>query len=33
MPILPNLEGPAELRGLTEVQLAQLALEIRETII
>ncbi len=33
MPILPNLEGPADLRGLTEVQLAQLALEIRETII
>ncbi len=33
MPILPNLEGPADLRGLSEVQLAQLALEIRETII
>jgi 1-deoxy-D-xylulose-5-phosphate synthase len=33
VPILPNLEGPADLRGLTEVQLAQLALEIRETII
>jgi 1-deoxy-D-xylulose-5-phosphate synthase len=31
--MLPNLEGPADLRGLTEVQLAQLALEIRETII
>ncbi len=33
MPILPNLSGPADLRGLDEVQLAQLALEIRETII
>ena len=33
MPILPNLHGPADLRGLSEVQLAQLALEIRETII
>ena len=33
MPILPNLQGPADLRGLTEVQLAQLALEIREAII
>jgi 1-deoxy-D-xylulose-5-phosphate synthase len=33
VPILPNLEGPADLRGLSEVQLAQLALEIRETII
>jgi 1-deoxy-D-xylulose-5-phosphate synthase len=33
VPILPNLQGPAELRGLSEVQLAQLALEIRETII
>ena len=33
MPILPNLTGPADLRGLDEVQLAQLALEIRETII
>jgi 1-deoxy-D-xylulose-5-phosphate synthase len=33
LPILPNLQGPADLRGLTEVQLAQLALEIRETII
>ena len=33
MPILPNLQGPADLRGLDEAQLAQLALEIRETII
>ncbi len=33
MPILPNLTGPADLRGLDEVELAQLALEIRETII
>jgi 1-deoxy-D-xylulose-5-phosphate synthase len=33
VPILPNLEGPADLRGLSEVKLAQLALEIRETII
>ena len=33
MPILPTLTGPADLRGLDEVQLAQLALEIRETII
>ena len=33
MPILPSLQGPAELRGLDEVQLAQLAVEIRETII
>ena len=32
-PILPTLTGPAELRGLTEVQLEQLAAEIRETII
>ena len=33
MPILPNLHGPADLRGLTEAQLEQLASEIRETII
>ena len=33
MPILPTLQSPADLRGLDEVQLAQLALEIRETII
>ncbi len=33
MPILPNLQGPADLRGLSEVELDQLALEIREAII
>jgi 1-deoxy-D-xylulose-5-phosphate synthase len=33
VPILPNIQGPADLRGLDEVQLAQLALEIRETIV
>ena len=33
MPILSNLQGPADLRGLDEVQLAQLAVEIRETIV
>jgi 1-deoxy-D-xylulose-5-phosphate synthase len=33
VPILPNLQGPADLRGLTEVQLNQLAAEIRETIV
>ncbi|HEX7950313.1 MAG TPA: 1-deoxy-D-xylulose-5-phosphate synthase [Candidatus Limnocylindrales bacterium] len=33
MLILPTLQGPADLRGLNEVQLAQLALEIREKII
>jgi 1-deoxy-D-xylulose-5-phosphate synthase len=33
VPILPNLHGPAELRGLNESQLEQLAAEIRETII
>ncbi|HSL32101.1 MAG TPA: 1-deoxy-D-xylulose-5-phosphate synthase N-terminal domain-containing protein, partial [Candidatus Limnocylindrales bacterium] len=33
MPILPTLHGPADLRGLTEAQLEQLAAEIRETII
>jgi 1-deoxy-D-xylulose-5-phosphate synthase len=32
-PILPGLHGPADLRGLTDPQLAQLAAEIRETII
>jgi 1-deoxy-D-xylulose-5-phosphate synthase len=31
--ILQNLNGPGELRGLDDVQLAQLAIEIRETII
>ena len=33
MSILQTLEGPADLRGLDEIQLAQLAVEIRETII
>ncbi len=33
MPILERLEGPADLRGLTDAQLKQLAAEIRETII
>jgi 1-deoxy-D-xylulose-5-phosphate synthase len=33
VPILPTLHGPADLRGLTEAQLQQLAAEIRETII
>ena len=33
MPILSDLHGPADLRGLTEAQLDQLAAEIRETII
>ncbi len=33
MPILPTLHGPADLRGLTQAQLEQLAAEIRETII
>ena len=33
MPILPTLHGPADLRALTEAQLAELADEIRETII
>jgi 1-deoxy-D-xylulose-5-phosphate synthase len=33
VPILPTIQGPADLRGLDEVQLAQLALEIRDTII
>jgi 1-deoxy-D-xylulose-5-phosphate synthase len=33
VPILPTLQGPSELRGLSEAQLAQLAAEIRETII
>jgi 1-deoxy-D-xylulose-5-phosphate synthase len=33
VPILPTLHGPADLRGLTEAQLDQLAAEIRETII
>ncbi len=33
MPILPTLHDPADLRGLTQSQLEQLAEEIRETII
>ena len=33
MPILPTIQGPADLRGLTEAQLEELAAEIRQTII
>jgi 1-deoxy-D-xylulose-5-phosphate synthase len=33
VPILPNLQTPADLRGLDELQLAQLAVEIRDTIV
>ncbi|HEY8631664.1 MAG TPA: 1-deoxy-D-xylulose-5-phosphate synthase [Candidatus Limnocylindrales bacterium] len=33
MPILPTLRGPADLRDLTEIELTELAAEIRETII
>ena len=33
MPILPTIQGPADLRGLDEIKLAQLAVEIRETIV
>ncbi len=33
MPILPTIQEPADLRGLNEVQLAQLAVEIRDTIV
>ncbi len=33
MPILPSIQDPADLRGLDEEELAQLAGEIRETII
>ena len=33
MRILPTIQDPADLRGLNEVQLAQLAVEIRETIV
>ena len=33
MPILPTIVDPADLRGLDEIQLTQLALEIRETIV
>ncbi len=32
-PILPNLEGPADLRGLDEIELARLATEVREAIV
>ena len=33
MPILDRLQGPSDLRGLTEPELEQLATELRETII
>ena len=33
MPILPTIQDPSDLRGLDEAQLAQLAVEIRETIV
>ena len=33
MPILPTIQDPADLRGMSEVQLAQLAVEIRDTIV
>jgi 1-deoxy-D-xylulose-5-phosphate synthase len=33
VPILPTLRGPADLRDLTELELQELAAEIRETII
>jgi len=33
VPILPTIQGPADLRGLDEIELAQLAVEIRETIV
>ena len=33
MPILPTIQEPADLRGFDEVQLAQLAVEIRDTIV
>ncbi len=33
MPILPTIQAPADLRGLDEIQLAQLAIEIRDTIV
>jgi 1-deoxy-D-xylulose-5-phosphate synthase len=33
VPILTTLQGPADLRGLDEAQLARLAVEIRETIV
>jgi 1-deoxy-D-xylulose-5-phosphate synthase len=33
VPILPTIQDPADLRGLDEVELAQLAVEIRDTIV
>jgi 1-deoxy-D-xylulose-5-phosphate synthase len=33
VPILPTIQEPADLRGLDEIQLARLAVEIRETIV
>jgi 1-deoxy-D-xylulose-5-phosphate synthase len=33
LPILPTLQGPSDLRGMTDAELAQLASEIRECII
>ena len=33
MPILPTIQTPADLRGLDEIELARLAVEIRETIV
>jgi 1-deoxy-D-xylulose-5-phosphate synthase len=33
VPILPNMQGPEDLRGLDEAQLLQLAVEIRDTIV
>jgi 1-deoxy-D-xylulose-5-phosphate synthase len=33
VPILPTIQGPADLRGLDEAHLAKLAVEIRETIV
>ncbi len=33
MQILPTIQGPADLRGLDEAHLAQLAVELRETIV
>ncbi|MEX1169013.1 MAG: 1-deoxy-D-xylulose-5-phosphate synthase [Chloroflexota bacterium] len=33
MPILPTIQGPADLRGFDEAHLAKLAVEIRETIV
>ena len=33
MPILPSIQGPADLRGLDEGRLVELAAEIRETIV